>query len=204
MVLGIDFDNTIVCYDAIFHRAAVERGWITPAVPARKKDVRDRLRQQGQEEDWTVLQGYVYGLRMAEAQPFPGVIEFFRRAVQQRVPICIISHKTRRPAVGPAYDFHQAARDWLESQGFFDPARIGMPRENVFFASTRQEKIALICRHRCSHFVDDLEETFLEPGFPSSVVGILFGQHEAPPGLRGIRLARDWSEVSQYVFDQSI
>ena len=204
MVLGIDFDNTIVHYDALFYRVAVERGWISSAVPARKREVRDCLRRRGREEDWTALQGYIYGPRMAEAQPFPGALQFFKRAVQQRLPIFIISHKTGRPAVGPAYDLHQAARDWLESQGFFDPARIGLPRNNVFFAPTRQDKISLICSNRCSHFVDDLEETFLEPGFPADVEMILFGHHEAPPGLRGIRLARDWSEVSQYVFGQSI
>jgi hypothetical protein len=204
MVLGIDFDNTIVRYDALFHRVAVERGWIPADVPARKKDVRDRLRQQGQEQDWTALQGYIYGPRMAEAQPFPGVLDFFAQAVRRKLPIFIISHKTRTPAVGPAYDLHQAARGWLELQGFFDPARIGLARDHVCFAPTRQEKIDLIRASHCTHFIDDLEETFLEPDFPTGVERILFGHTEAPAGLKGIRLAEDWAQVSKHVFDQSI
>ena len=200
MVLGVDFDNTIVRYDALFHRVAAERGWIPTDMPARKKEVRDRLRRQGQEDDWTALQGYIYGPRLAEAEPFPGVLEFFTRAMRERIPLYIISHKTRVPAVGPAYDLHQAARDWLESRGFFDPSRIGLPRSQVFFAPTRQEKIALIQRCACTHFVDDLEETFLEPGFPSDVKQILFGHHALPPGLSGACLAEDWAQVSNYVF----
>jgi len=51
MVLGVDFDNTIVRYDDLFHRVAVERGLVPATVPARKNDVRDFLRQQGRERD---------------------------------------------------------------------------------------------------------------------------------------------------------
>ncbi len=36
MLVGLDFDNTIVCYDRLFHRLASERGFITEAVPATK------------------------------------------------------------------------------------------------------------------------------------------------------------------------
>ena len=71
MVLGIDFDNTIVRYDELFHGVAVERGLIPASLPVRKNDVRDFLRQQDRERDWTELQGYVYGPRMAGARPFP-------------------------------------------------------------------------------------------------------------------------------------
>ena len=64
MTLGIDFDNTIVGYDQLFHRVAVERRLIPANLPPRKNDVRDFLRSQGREDDWTMLQGYVYGPRM--------------------------------------------------------------------------------------------------------------------------------------------
>jgi hypothetical protein len=200
MVIGVDFDNTIVRYDELFHRVAVERGLIPATVAARKNEVRDFLRRRGQERDWTELQGYVYGPRMAEAQPFPGVIEFFRRALEQRMPLYIISHKTRRPVVGPAYDLHQTARDWLAAQGFFDPARLGLSAQQVYFGITRQEKIRFIRETGCTHFVDDLEETFLEETFPPGVVKILFGHQERPAGLPAVTPAEDWPRVSEYVF----
>ena len=37
MRIGVDFDNTIVCYDTLFHRLAVEEGLIPPDIPPRKE-----------------------------------------------------------------------------------------------------------------------------------------------------------------------
>jgi hypothetical protein len=34
------------------------------------------LRALGKEDVWTELQGYVYGARMAEAEAYPGVLDF--------------------------------------------------------------------------------------------------------------------------------
>jgi len=200
MVLGVDFDNTIVSYENIFHRIAVERGLIPASLPTGKNDVRDFLRAQGRERDWTELQGYVYGPRMEDAQPFPGVREFFAAAVQRGLPVYIISHKTRNPVVGPAYDLHKTAREWLQAQGFFDPVRIGLSPGHVHFGLTRPEKVGFIKSTGCTHFVDDLEETFLEETFPPNVVKILFGRREAPQGLNSVQTAENWSEVSQIIF----
>jgi hypothetical protein len=200
MIIGVDFDNTMVRYDELFHRIAMERALIPPTLPARKNKVRDFLRRQNRERDWTELQGHVYGPRMAEAQPFPGVVAFFSRAVSQDVPIHIISHKTRAAVVGPAYDLQQTAREWLAQQGFFDPARIGLSPERVHFGETRQEKIRFIQQIGCTHFIDDLEETFLEEKFPAGVVKILFGARHPPPGLPAVQAAETWSHISEYVF----
>ena len=201
MVLGVDFDNTIVRYDDLFHRVAVERGLIPADLTPRKNDVRDFLRRQNRERDWTELQGFVYGPRMAEARPFPGVLEFFSRAVRSGLKLYIISHKTRTAVLGPAYDLQQTARDWLAAQGFFDPARVGLSPDRVRFGATRPEKIRFIRETGCTHFIDDLEETFLEETFPPGVVKILFGARDCPPGLPGVRVAENWSHISEYVFN---
>ena len=61
MRIGIDFDNTIACYDGVFHAVAVERG-LDPAEPRPRQEQRPRPpARQGREDDFTVLQGYVYG-----------------------------------------------------------------------------------------------------------------------------------------------
>ncbi len=200
MVIGVDFDNTIVCYDELFHRIALERGLVPSELEPRKNEVRDFLRRAGREQDWTELQGYVYGARMAEARPFPGVLEFFGRSRKEGLPVYIVSHKTRAPVLGPGYDLHQAARDWLAAQGFFDPARLGFSPDRVFFGGTRQEKIGLIRTLGCTHFIDDLEETFDEATFPAGVEKILFGCRRQSPILPGVRMARDWPHISNYVF----
>ena len=100
MLIGLDFDNTIVCYDKVFHTVAVEKGYIDKSVPASKVIVRDTMRQQSQEEDWTEMQGYVYGCRMELANPFVGAIEFIHWAKNYNHECSIISHKTKKSYLG--------------------------------------------------------------------------------------------------------
>ncbi|HEY1414093.1 MAG TPA: hypothetical protein VGF36_18245, partial [Rhodopila sp.] len=72
MRIGIDFDNTIACYDGVFHQAALERGLIPPDLAHDKNSVRDHLNGSGRKNDFTELQGYVYGTRMELVSPYPG------------------------------------------------------------------------------------------------------------------------------------
>jgi hypothetical protein len=174
MVIGVDFDNTIVCYDRLFHCVAAERALIPATLSADKESIRNYLREQGREDDWTELQGLVYGVRIGEAEPFPGVREFFLACRRRGIPVHIVSHKTRLPVRGPQVDLHQAARGWLESRGFHEDAEIGLPAEQVFFAETKQGKLQRIGDLRCSHYVDDLPEFLLEPAFPAEVERVLF------------------------------
>ena len=94
----------------------------------------------------------------------------------------------------------QTARDWLAAQGILDPARVGLAPDHVHFGTTRLEKIRFIRETGCTHFIDDLEETFLEETFPPTVVKILFGVREPPITLPGVRPAVDWFQISDYVF----
>src|SRR5262245_37504951 len=161
--IGVDFDNTIVSYDALFHKVGCERGWFGTEVGMNKSDVRNYLRRIGREDDWTEMQGYVYGARMAEAAAFPGVKEFFRACKAERHSLSIISHKTRAPFRGEPYDLHRAALSWLEQQSFFTAAGSGLSRGDVFFELTKEAKLERIAARRCTHFIDDLPEFLAEP-----------------------------------------
>ncbi len=194
MTIGVDFDNTIVSYDALFHRVAADQGLIPSSLPANKTSVRDWLRQQGQEEDWTRLQGEVYGGRMAEAEAYPGVWNFFRECLAREIAIRIISHKTRHPFLGKPYDLHAAARSWLEQSGVFSECR--MCREDVFFELSKPEKIARIASCGCDGFIDDLPEIFLHPDFPSATRFVLFDPAGAHPTWEKSRSARSWAGLT--------
>ena len=199
MHLGIDFDNTIVRYDGVFHQVAVEQGLIPPEIPVSKGEVRDYLRQCGREDDWTQLQGYVYGARMKDATPFPGVLDCFARFVKRGIIVCIISHKTRYPYMGPKYDLHQAAQQWLEQQGFFDQAQIGLSSDQVFFELTKQEKLDRIAKVGCTHFIDDLPEFLAEPGFPDGVERILFDPNKNHPTGHHFHRITSWMEIEKII-----
>ena len=202
MLIGVDFDNTIVRYDALFHRLAVEKGLVPEDAPATKDEVRNRLRAADDEDSWTRLQGEVYGARMAEAEDFPGARHFLRRCRELGVPTAIISHKTLKPYLGPPYDLHAAAREWLAGAGFAgDDAPV--PEERVHFETTKEAKLARIGQAGCSHFIDDLPEFLAEHAFPDGVVKVLFDPHgraaaEAPPGAE---VVRSWGEASELLLD---
>ena len=166
MILGVDFDNTIVGYDRLFHAVAVERDLIPGDTEVSKNAVRDHLRGVGKENDWTELQGFVYGLRMSEADPIPGAMECLTQLLRRQIRIFIISHKTRHPYCGPKYDLHNAAWQWLEQQGFFEPSGMGLTKDAVFFETTKLQKLARIASVGCTHFIDDLPEILTDSHFP--------------------------------------
>jgi hypothetical protein len=196
MILGIDFDNTIVCYDQVFHRVAREQNLIPETVPASKGAVRDYLRRIGRENAWTEMQGLVYGPRLYDAEPFPGVLDFLGDAVRAGVLVCIISHKTRHPYKGPRHDLHQAALDWLDRHGLFEADRIGLPRDTVHLEPTLAAKLERIGSAGCTHFIDDLPELLAEPAFPNGVVKVLFDPLGAHGGLKGFSRLSDWSRAA--------
>ena len=198
--IGIDFDNTIVCYDDLLGDLALKRG-LTPERMKSKGEIRDYLRRIGREDDWTELQGEAYGASLRDARPFPGAIEFIGRCVREGVSVSIVSHKTLKPFRGPLYDLHRAAREWLEARGVFDPARVGLDPSQAFFELTKEAKLARIAAIGCAHFIDDLPEFLLEPKFPAGVDRILFD----PAGLYGttpaLRKAASWKEIESWILD---
>jgi hypothetical protein len=185
-LIGVDFDNTIVCYDGVFDAAARERGVIESGPTRTKGQLRDELRAQDREDEWTELQGYVYGPGMELAHPFDGALEFLRAAVPD---VAIVSHRTRHPYAGPEYDLHAAARDWLRRQD------VGLPPEAVHLVETREEKFERIRHLRCTTFIDDLPEFLTDPEFPDGVERVLFDPHGAgaPDGVRSVG---SWGEAA--------
>ena len=77
MRIGIDFDNTIVGYDALFTEVARSHGLIPAEFSGTKKQVRDTVRLlEAGEAAWQRLQAAVYGPRMGDALLIDGVGAF--------------------------------------------------------------------------------------------------------------------------------
>lgn len=191
MLIGLDFDNTIVRYDMVFHTVARERGLIDNAVAASKVAVRDDLRSRGLEEAWTEIQGYVYGCRMDLAEVYDGVFDFLRWARQDGHECVIISHKTRRPYLGPAYDLHAAASTWIK-ESLIDAAGPLVEEHRVFFRETKAEKIDQISAQGCNVYVDDLPEILLADNFPDQTRRILFDPDNHHADEQRLEIVQDW------------
>ena len=199
MRIGIDFDNTIVSYDALFHRIAVEKKLIPSQTPINKIAVRNYLRSIDQEDHWTLMQGEVYGLRMNEAQAYPHAIQFMIQAKQAGHTLYIISHKTKQPFMGPPYDLHQAAKTWVDSHLVFQKNPL-FTSEYVFYELTKEEKIERAKSLDCDIFIDDLPEILSMPGFPIHTKKILFDPDVLhPKSTQTYTTASSWKELAQLV-----
>jgi hypothetical protein len=205
MRVGIDFDNTIVRYDHVFAEAARSRGWVPQNFRGSKKQLRDAVRLLADgESKWQILQGEVYGQRMGEAEPFPGVMEFIDAARRRGIAMFIVSHKTRYSNFDARkVDLREAALAWMDRNGFFDPARLGLSHDQIFFTDTRAEKIARISALGCDVFIDDLEEVFVDPSFPADIKRVLFASDHEPPSNRGIVVRETWPDIACYVLDDA-
>jgi hypothetical protein len=172
MRIGIDFDNTIACYDGVFHRAGLERGLIPADLAGSKNAVRDHLNGSGRKDEFTLLQGYVYGSRMDLVAPYAGISEFVAAAKTKGHTLFVISHKTQTPILGPSHDMHAAARGFLERNALVGTGMI--PAANVFFELTKESKVARAATLGCDVFIDDLPEILAMPGYPPQLRAILF------------------------------
>ena len=197
MRIGLDFDNTIVSYDSLLHKVALEQNAVPQSTARTKLAVRDHLRVIGKEDVWTAMQGYVYGARMAEAEAYPGVHDFFKWASERNIDISIVSHKTRHPFMGPAYDLHQAARGWIEAH-LVDARGSLLPADQVFFELTKEEKLARIGALQCDWFIDDLPEILQASDFPERVSRLLFDPDAHHIAISAMPRMASWHAVQQH------
>lgn len=191
MLIGLDFDNTIVCYDKAIARLADELIDLPPSLPRTKVALRDLLRQSNREAEWTAFQGVLYGPGMVYAEPFEQALETMRALKDMGHSLCIVSHRSRHPYAGPAYDLHAAAQSWVEQRlGNSGLIEIGM----THFHETRRQKIAAIKDLGCNAFLDDLPEVLEDEYFPSTCRTILFDPERSYSQTKGRRVGH-WGEV---------
>lgn len=208
LVIGLDLDNTLVGYDELLCELAVSEGYLAPPGPGQtscmgKRALRDTLRAKGDhgEQEWRKLQALIYGKHMPRARLMDGVAGFLARVTALRAAgadfqLYIVSHKTRYANnYTDGADFHAAAMAFLAANGVFAPGT-GLTPDRVFFEPTREAKVARIAALGCTHFVDDLEETFAEPTFPEGVARLLYDPAGDAADQPGVARMRTWAEIS--------
>lgn len=156
--LGLDFDNTLVTYDYVFYKTALENKLIPKDFPKSKKRIRDFLRSRGEEDKFTLLQAEIYGKKLIDAKQADGMFKALIELKKREIELFIISHKTKYPYMGPKYNLHKAATVWLKKNNFFGTSGLSIPLENVFFELTKEDKVNKIKDLGCTHYIDDLPE----------------------------------------------
>jgi hypothetical protein len=199
--IGIDFDNTMACYDQAFAEVAAFMGFQFSHEVASKVKIKKSI-QDSPDGDllWQRLQGQVYGRYMLLAKVFAGVHEFICLAKMRGHEVFVVSHKTE---FGHFDEEQVSLRGqavlWLEKNNFFHTNQLYLKKENVFFESTREEKIQRIQDLACTHFIDDLPEVFAEPKFPDHIQKMLFSPSDSFSDDASIKVASSWHNITAQV-----
>ncbi len=175
MRIGIDFDNTIICYDRVFTNLAKSLQLVPENYQGTKQELRDKIRHQESDLTWQQMQGKVYGQLINEAELFHGFKDFIAACHVKTIDLFIVSHKTELGHFDEKrINLREAARQWLDAQGFFKPGIWNIPENHLYFETTQEDKIKRIQSLGCTHFIDDLVEVFDSPLFPKNVKCFLF------------------------------
>ena len=157
-IIGLDFDNTLTNYDNLFYQTARDLALIPQNIKSEKVAVRNYLKSINKEDEFTFLQGKVYGERIAEADQAKGMYEALIDLQFKGYKLKIVSHKTKYPIKGYKYDLRKGAIDWLRKNKIFNKNGLNLKRDDIFFESTKELKIERIFKEKCEIFIDDLPE----------------------------------------------
>ena len=195
--IGIDFDNTIVVYDNLFYKIALENKLIPAELPKNKIIIRDFLRNNNKDHLFTKLQSEVYGNRILDAEPAPNILQSLLK-IKDEFKLIIISHKTKYPYSGPKYNLHSAAISWLEKNNFLSKQGLNLKYEDIFFEPTKKGKLETINKSGCSYFIDDLPDIlkFVD----KKITRILYLNNQSKPSCDDWDIALDdWINLYKIV-----
>ena len=194
-------DNTIISYDNLLCKLGIEKQYISPDTPKNKKVIRDKVRQLHDGEiKWQKLQGLLYGPLIIQADLINGVTEFIQMAHQHQCQVFIVSHKTQYSRYDHTKtNLRDASLLWMGRHNFFDKSHLGLKKNNIFFENSRSEKVKRISMLKCTYFIDDLEETFLEQSFPKHISKILYSPFSNKQ-VDGVTVIQNWKSIRFHIF----
>ena len=191
--IGLDFDNTLVIYDTLFYKLAIERDLIPKSLSKNKIIIRNYLRSINKDKEFTKLQSEVYGRRIIEAPIAPNAYDSLKR-LKEKYKLIIISHKTKYPYAGPNYDLHKSCIGWLEKNNFFASDGLNLKINDIFFEPTKEDKIERIKNTGCNYYVDDLPEILQNIG--DDVKKILYTNNKKGANNNdSFSILKDWKEI---------
>lgn len=198
-VIGVDFDNTIADYDHVFAKVAKDMGFMETADVLSKSGVKNYLLSQtGGNLNWQRLQGQIYGKYMSIAEIFPGFMEFLLLAKIKNDPVFIISHKSEFGHFDEnKISLRSEAIKWILSKKIVSPGKYKLSVDDIFFETTREEKISRIIELGCTCFVDDLQEVFNEINFPAHINKYLFDPQRKAENNSSYVVVDSWRSITR-------
>lgn len=173
--LGIDLDNTIICYDDLIHNLAKKKFTrinLSKNIKS-KKIIKNKIIKVYDNNQWTKLQGIIYGEKILEAKVFDNFKEGIQK-LKNEFEIFIISHKTNKPVIGKNINLRSSAKNFLKKNGISFCKDELINKDKILFASTQKEKIKIIKNKKIDIFIDDLD--IVLQGLPNQIKKIHFSK----------------------------
>tara|TARA_X000000950_G_scaffold289425_1_gene413265 strand:+ start:7708 stop:9231 length:1524 start_codon:yes stop_codon:yes gene_type:complete len=157
--LGIDLDNTIICYDDLLYKLAKKKFSKIKINKNKntKKKIKTEIINNYNNREWTKLQGLIYGKELVKASLFK---DFYKTVnyLKDHYEIFVVSHKTKYPAIGKKIDLRKASKKFLCKNKISYCKDELIKNKNIFFANSKKEKINIIRKKKLDIFIDDLNE----------------------------------------------
>ena len=199
MRVGVDLDNTLICYDEPFLAYARKLQLIPDSWAGKKNEIRQYIMSQTDGDDhWQKLQGLVYSKGISEACLFPGVYRFLWRCNIREITVEVVSHKSEFGHFDKdGVSLRQVALEFLEKSAIFSGTPDTM-LNSVEFCSTQKEKITRISRNNYDWFIDDLPEIVESEEFPESTKTLGFDSNADTDFGPKISLC-SWDGIGHYL-----
>ncbi len=191
MRIGIDLDNTIVSYEKSLMRIASRLGIKNIPNPGlAKQEIKKILNENiGRDFRWQKIQGLLYGRLLKYADPMPGVLNFLSLCKVRGYKIFIVSHKTEFGHFDKTKtSLRESALEWIDANLIDGLSNPFLCHNNIYFASSQDEKINLIEQLDLDFFIDDLDEV-LDKITNTHLKKLLFSSMPESKGL-------SWREIS--------
>ena len=201
MRVGIDIDNTIICYDRVFATVAISHGFSVRSGSS-KNEVKKWFHDRHLNQAFTFVQGEVYGSSIHLASVFDGVLAFIDVARRSDCQLFLVSHKTRYPMIGDKFDLRQSATSFLESKNVISNKNgKGVVPDNVFYEGTLAKKISRIAALNLDFFIDDLSQVFEHLNFPKKTSRVHFSRDAMHPVFGKSHFTfSDWTQILSFMF----
>jgi hypothetical protein len=191
MIVGFDFDNTIINYTNSFKKLCQKKNLVPNNIKKNKNSIRNYLRKKNIENEWTVLQGEVYGKYIMNAEIYKGVLKAILYLSKKNFEVKIISHKTKYPYIGEKINLRLLAMKWL-AKNLLKRTDIRIDKKNIFFEDTIENKIKRIKEERCDIYIDDLPEVLSL--LPSKTKKILFSPTYDTKHYSKLIIMKSWKD----------
>ena len=197
MIVGFDFDNTIISYEKLFKKIAYKKRLVPKNIKPNKNSVKRYLISKKKEKEWTVLQGEVYGKYIMDAKIYIGVKKALELLSKSKIKFYIISHKTKFPILGKKINLHVAATKWINKNILKKHKSINLSVKEIFFEKSVERKISRIKTLKCDIYVDDLKKIL--DLLPKRVMKILFLPNDKNYNLKSIIIMKNWIDFGKII-----